>query len=102
MRTSFGHFSTASTPRPAAAARTASPATTDSDPSAENDTPDGRSATLRYSPAPFGELQVRARLPTPAVCVSASSTVRSAAPSSTALRRSALVDPVVSTTSIFA
>ena len=99
---SLGHFSTASTPNSAATSVNASPATMASEPSDAGGTSAGRNNTLRYTPLPAGEAQVRPLRPTPAVCSSASNTVRSEAPSAARTRRSALVDPVRETTSIAA
>src|SRR5699024_8889462 len=98
-RTSLGHFNPPDTPTVSRTSTTASPATTASEPRRANGTLPGRNSTLQYNPNPAGDCQPRPRLPRPAVCSSASSTVRSGAPAATAARRSAFVEPVLATTS---
>ena len=63
------------------------------------ETPPGRSSTLTVSPEPGGDTQLRPSRPRPASWCSATSTVRSGAPAAAAASRSALVEPVRSTTS---
>ena len=52
----------------------------------------GRSTTLIYSPVPSGEKKARCNLPRPALCLSAITTVPSAAPSLASSRAVVLVE----------
>ena len=96
--TSFGHFSRASTPAVCCRAdATATPASSGTQPSRPAGTA-GRSSTEKVRARRGGLIQRRPIRPRPAVCASATSTRPSPAPERAWASRSALVDPVSSTT----
>ena len=95
--TSFGHFSRASTPAVCwRADATATPASSGSQPSRAGTA--GRSSTEKVRERRGGLIQRRPIRPRPEVCASATSTRPSPAPERAWASRSALVDPVSSTT----
>jgi len=100
--TSLGHLSIASThPVDRTADATATPVSSVSQPRRAAGTTAGRSRTEKVSDAPGSLDQDRPSLPRPAVCSSATSTCPSGLPGSATARasRSALVEPVLGTTS---
>ncbi len=98
--TSFGHFSRVGTPVTAVTAEaTATPASSESQPRRASGTAAGRTSRENVSAARGGDTQVRPIRPRPAVCSSAASTTPSGAPASARASRSALVEPVRSSTS---
>ena len=99
-RRSFGHFNLVSTPVAlVTAAATATPVSSGSQPRRAGGTA-GFSSTEKVSAARGGEVQVRPIRPRPARCSSAASTAPSGSPARARASRSALVEPVLSTTSI--
>ena len=98
--TSFGHFSRVATPVSAVTAEaTATPASSGSQPRRVGGTAAGRTSRENVSAARGGDTQVRPIRPRPAFCSSATSTTPSGAPARARASRSALVEPVRSSTS---
>ncbi len=95
--TSLGHLSRARSPTAATASTTASPPSIGTHVHSDCGAP-GRHSTDIDSDAPGGLDQTRASRPRPPVCPRATKAAGAASPSSASRARSALVDPVSSTT----
>jgi hypothetical protein len=99
-RTSFGHFSRASTAATVRTApATAAPASSGSQPRRAGGTGAGRNSSENVRAARGGDCQERPIRPRPADCSSAARTTPSGAPSLARASRSALVEPVEGVTS---
>jgi len=99
-RTSFGHFSRVGTPVTSViASTTATPVSRGSQPRRAGGTSAGRTSRENVRAARGGVVHVRPIRPRPARWCSVASTMPSGSPRSARASRSALVDPVLSTTS---